>query len=109
MPAALGFWDFFWIAIIVMFLAGGTSVYSKFKASDARRLRRVERKLDLILNELNLKYEDDYPGPELSEQVRQLADDPNQKIAAIKLYREQTGASLAEAKEAIEAYLRHQG
>lgn len=109
MLAVLGFWDFFLIAVIVMVFAGGTSVYSKFRASDARRLRRVERKLDLILNELNLKYEDGNPGGELSEAVRQLADDPNQKIAAIKLYREQTGASLADAKEAIEAYMAGKG
>lgn len=102
MLAVLDFMDFVWIAVIVSLLAGGSAVYSSFKAADARRLRRIEGKVDLILNELNLKYDE---GSHLSETVKKLADDPNQKIAAIKLYRDQTGAGLAEAKEAIEAYV----
>src|SRR5262249_326593 len=44
-------------------------------------------------------------GPPLSDRVKQLASDPVRKIEAIEVYREETGAGLAEAKEAIEAYL----
>jgi hypothetical protein len=40
----------------------------------------------------------------LSVQVQQLADAGN-KIAAIKLYREETGSGLADSKESVEAYL----
>ncbi len=41
----------------------------------------------------------------LSDRVKQLASDPSQKIEAIRVYREETGASLAEAKEAVEAFV----
>src|SRR5947209_6751832 len=37
----------------------------------------------------------------LSDRVKQLARDPLGKIEAIKVYREETGMGLAEAKEAI--------
>ena len=41
----------------------------------------------------------------LSDCVKQLASDPSKKIEAIKTYREETGAGLAEAKEAVEAFI----
>jgi len=44
------------------------------------------------------------PRPPLSARVQQLASDPSRKIEAIKAYREETGAGLAEAKEAVEAF-----
>jgi ribosomal protein L7/L12 len=40
-----------------------------------------------------------------SERVIQLASDPSRKIEAIKVYREETGAGLAEAKAAVEALI----
>lgn len=43
-----------------------------------------------------------------SDRVRELARDPARKIEAIKAYREETGAGLAEAKEAVEAITRGQ-
>ena len=47
---------------------------------------------------------------ELSERVKELALDPARKIEAIKAFREETGAGLAEAKAAIETHARsHQG
>jgi ribosomal protein L7/L12 len=42
------------------------------------------------------------PNPPITDEVRVLARMPGSKIAAIKLYREQTGAGLREAKEAVE-------
>lgn len=45
-----------------------------------------------------------FPSQPLSERVQQLASDPAKKIEAIKAYREETGAGLAEAKEAVEAF-----
>jgi ribosomal protein L7/L12 len=42
----------------------------------------------------------------LSAEVRALADQgPGMKIAAIKRYREETGAGLAEAKQVVEEYM----
>jgi hypothetical protein len=41
----------------------------------------------------------------LSDRVKQLASDPARKIEAIKVYREETGAGLAEAKEVVEGFL----
>lgn len=43
---------------------------------------------------------------ELSDRVKEIARDPDRKIEAIKAYREETGAGLAEAKTAIEQYQR---
>jgi ribosomal protein L7/L12 len=39
----------------------------------------------------------------ISERVKQLAADPSRKIEAIREYRRETGAGLAEAKSAIES------
>ncbi len=40
----------------------------------------------------------------LSSRVKELASDPTKKIEAIKAHREETGASLAEAKQAVDAF-----
>jgi hypothetical protein len=42
------------------------------------------------------------PNPPITDDVRVLARTPGSKIAAIKLYRQQTGAGLKEAKDAVE-------
>jgi ribosomal protein L7/L12 len=67
-------------------------------------MRRIEAKIDLILRHLGLNYED-AAASALSPEVRALADDPARKIEAIKVYREQTGAGLKDAKDAVEAYI----
>lgn len=43
---------------------------------------------------------------DLSARVKAIADDPSRFIEAIKVYREESGAGLAEAKNAVEAYVR---
>ena len=45
---------------------------------------------------------------EMSERVKELARDPARKIEAIKAFRDETGAGLAEAKGAVEHYIRTQ-
>lgn len=45
---------------------------------------------------------------EMSDRVKELARDPARKIEAIKALREETGAGLAEAKAAVEHYIRTQ-
>jgi ribosomal protein L7/L12 len=48
-------------------------------------------------------------APALSQRVKDAARDPTRRIGAIKAYREETGAGLAEAKDAIEGWLKSQG
>jgi hypothetical protein len=67
------------------------------------RLVRTERKLNALLRRFNID-----PTPGLSDRIKELARDPRQKIEAIKVYREETGASLAEAKEAVGAFIDNQ-
>ncbi|WP_326688910.1 MULTISPECIES: ribosomal protein L7/L12 [unclassified Streptomyces] len=61
-----------------------------------RRLARVERKVDLILEHLGVQEHD----PWLAE-VAELARS-GQKIQAIKRYRELTGEGLKEAKNVVD-------
>jgi ribosomal protein L7/L12 len=49
------------------------------------------------------------PAPALSQHVKDIARDPSRKIAAIKAYRDETGAGLKEAKDAVEAWRASQG
>lgn len=76
----------------------------EFTPAQAARLRRVEQKLDLILKHLRIEYDEPGPGEDLSEQVRALSD-RGDKIGAIKMHRQLTGAGLVEAKQEVEAYL----
>jgi len=62
-------------------------------------VKRHERKL-------KRRMEIEFPS-RLSERVKQMALDPDRKIEAIKLYREETNASLKEAKEAVEDFLKN--
>jgi len=92
--AILEIGDYAVIAAIVIIFAGGAS----FAARQRLDLRRLERKLDALLK---------HQGVELpsgiSQEVQLMAKDPNQKIAAIRLYREENpGVGLREAKEKIE-------
>lgn len=41
----------------------------------------------------------------LSDRVKDIARDPSRKIEAIQAHREETGAGLAETKDAVEAYI----
>ena len=104
--AVLEFTDFAIIAAIVAVLAGGAAAArSLFGPADRDRLARVEQKLDLLLTHAGLDY-----TPPAKSTWQALADEgPARKIAAIKVYREETGAGLAEAKRAVEEYLAGRG
>jgi ribosomal protein L7/L12 len=104
--AVLEMFDFVVIAAIVGALAGGTVVARRsFGPANRDRLARVEQKLDLLLTHAGLDYT---PAPKAAWQS--LADEgPARKIAAIKAYRDETDAGLAEAKRAVEAYIEGQG
>ena len=66
---------------------------------------QLQRKIDLIGQKLGIELSK--PG-ELSERIKEIARDPGRTIAAIKAYREETGTDLADAKNAVEAYIRSQ-
>ncbi|WP_433522936.1 hypothetical protein ACQPZ2_38780 [Nocardia pseudovaccinii] len=68
-----------------------------------RRIDNLERKLDMIIKHLGLPSPDPAtPYDEIDELIRQ-----GKKIHAIKLYRDLTGRSLRDAKDAVEARERH--
>ncbi len=62
------------------------------------RADRVEQKVDAILKHLGIEWKD-----QVSERVKELVR-AGKKIEAIKMYREETGAGLKEAKDAVEAF-----
>jgi hypothetical protein len=66
------------------------------------RIRAIERKLNALLRHHGV---DPTLGLPLSDRVKELAADPQRKIEAIKVYREETGVGLAEAKDAVEMFL----
>lgn len=70
------------------------------------RLHRLEQKVDFLLNELGLTEKAEAslfatPGDSMLAEVVALLR-RNRKIEAIKLYREQTGVGLKEAKDVID-------
>lgn len=66
-----------------------------------RRMARLEQKVDLLMAHLGVEEPAD---PRMAEVDALLTQD--KKIAAIKVYREVTGAGLVEAKEAVERRMR---
>lgn len=100
--AVLEFTDFAIIASLVAVLTGAAlAARSYFRPTDRDRLIRVEQKLDLLLTHAGLDYT---PAPKAAWKA--LVDEgPARKIAAIKAYRDETGAGLAEAKRAVEDYI----
>jgi hypothetical protein len=94
--ALLEFGDYAAIAMIVFFTAGAGSLVARRQIN----LRRLERKLDLLLQHNGITL----PTP-LSPEAQLLAKDPSKKIAAIKLHRRQNpGLGLAEAKADVEEF-----
>ena len=65
------------------------------------RVAKLERTVAFLLEKLNMSYEDN-PASTVSAAVMNLVKQGN-LIAAIQQYRQETGAGLAEAKQAIEA------
>ncbi|MFD8423156.1 ribosomal protein L7/L12 [Streptomyces sp. NPDC059466] len=89
----MGILGFFVLVMIVFACYAGLE--GRLGRTD-RKIARVERKLDLILDHLGVRETE----PEL-EQVAALVRD-GRKIEAIKAYRQFTGAGLKEAKDAVE-------
>jgi ribosomal protein L7/L12 len=95
--AVLEFGDYAMIAAIVIIFAGGAS----FAARQRLDVHRLECKLDALLQHHGVSV-----PSRLSPEVQLLAKDPSQKIAAIKLHREQNpGLGLADAKKEVEDFV----
>ncbi|MGI9427524.1 MAG: hypothetical protein ACR2NM_02620 [Bythopirellula sp.] len=60
--SALGFFDYFIIAIIVSVFGGGAAAI--FNAQDKARLARLEAKVDLLLDQAGLELDANAPLPE---------------------------------------------
>jgi ribosomal protein L7/L12 len=90
------------IPVILILLTESASA-TKRQRETAARLARVERKLQLILDHLRIVE----PEPILPEVVNHLEN--GKKILAIKAYRQATGESLIEAKEAVERMAQERG
>lgn len=67
-------------------------------------LRRIEQKLNLVIQIQGIELPMELNPAILTEEARQLALE-NLKIEAVKIHRDQTGAGLAEAKQALDQYL----
>ena len=65
--------------------------------AEPARLRAIDRKLNLILGNLGID-----PDQGLDAQLKELVRS-GQKLEAIKLYRQQSGCGLKEAKDHIES------
>ena len=83
----------FWLVLVLSLFWMAQWLSSTSAGSNSRRL---ERKVDLILSHLGLD-----PNHGVNEKVLELVK-AGQKIPAIKLYREQTGAGLKDAKDYVE-------
>ncbi|MDN3353393.1 ribosomal protein L7/L12 [Actinomadura sp. DC4] len=97
----------FWLPLLgfVVLIVGvlASSFTSSRTSALDKRLARVERQLTLIMRRLEIE-EPETPLTAVVAEIEQ-----GRKIQAIKLYREQTGAGLAEAKEAVETMARERG
>ncbi|WP_240677851.1 ribosomal protein L7/L12 [Actinacidiphila soli] len=82
---------------ILPLLAISLFAYGLTVSAMESKIKRVERKLDLLLQHLGA----DEPTPAGLERVREQLRQGRQ-IQAIKIYRELTGAGLKEAKEAVD-------
>ena len=65
------------------------------------RMERREKLIDNLLKQQGVEITSD-----LSIEIQELAKKPDNKIEAIKRYRDQTGVGLAEAKDTNEAFIR---
>jgi ribosomal protein L7/L12 len=89
-------WGLIGLGIVLALVVVGSHLDTK------ARIARMEAKLNLLLRQSGI---DVTAGLPLSDRVKELARDPSRKIQAIKVYRDETGAGLADAKAAVETYI----
>ena len=88
------------VELILLVVVLGLLLLTTLRRGDtvAQRLDRVERKVDLILDNLGINVQ-----PLVIDGVAELLA-AGRKIEAIKLYRERTGMGLKEAKDAVDRF-----
>ncbi|MCY1137974.1 hypothetical protein OWR29_08185 [Actinoplanes sp. Pm04-4] len=95
------------VALIIALVGFGLIVASRRDqrgSREAARLAAVERKLDAVMKHLGIEEPRAAEDPDV---VAHLVK--GEFIQAIKVYRERTGAGLAEAKDAVEQIARQRG
>ena len=85
----------FWLLLLLMWVV---AIPQMKRGNDDRRMARLEKKVDVLLDHFGLGDQFRIPA---NDQIRQLLQDGH-KIQAIKVYRELTGVGLKEAKDAVE-------
>ena len=91
------------LPLVLVVLAAGSGRRAAAE-HQSRRLAAIERKLDLVMAHLDIREpEPDAPAVVMQELLA------GRKLQAIKVYRAATGASLREAKDAVEALARQRG
>jgi ribosomal protein L7/L12 len=75
-------------------VAAAAGAWFQERRSSAAQMASLQRKLDLIMDHLGI------PVPEVAEVIRHV--DNGRTVEAIRAYRQQTGASLLEAKQAVD-------
>ncbi|MFB7635829.1 hypothetical protein ACFC0M_33425 [Streptomyces sp. NPDC056149] len=89
------------LAVLVLAVAVLATSFDRRTKPLERRLARLEQKVDLLMAHLEVA---EPAEPRMAEVDALLAE--GKTIHAIKVYREATGAGLAEAKEAVERRMR---
>lgn len=91
----MGPWEATLLVIAAIGLVGvATGAWLQEKRSSATTLAAIQRKLDLVLDHLGIA------EPVAPDVVRHLEN--GRTIEAVRAYRKQTGASLVEAKQAVD-------
>ena len=90
-----------WAVVLTVVGAVGSALgfagaWLQERRSGAAQLSSIQRKLDLVVEHLGLTD----ATPERLEVVRHLTE--GQTVAAVRAYRRHTGASLLEAKQAVD-------
>jgi hypothetical protein len=88
-----------WVWIVGVCFAGQWISVMRSNDTLRKRLWDLEIRLHKLQAHLGLAID---ANPPITDDVKALARTPGSKIAAIKLYRQQTGAGLKEAKDAVE-------
>ncbi len=95
-----------WGLVILVVVAFVESL-SRGKATERLQKRVLDLEVRLHKIQEHLGFVAD-PSPPVTDDVKVLARTPGSKIAAIKLYRQQTGAGLKDAKDAVERMMEGQ-
>ena len=88
-----------WIWALMVCFVGQSFSLERSRSQLARRALDLEIRLHKLQAHVGFVTD---ANPPITEDVKVLAQTPGSKIAAIKLYRQQTGAGLKEAKAAVE-------